>query len=165
VNSKCVRIAGANSKNGIHELVFRPVGNERYFLRFSWPDEMPEGEPIDFCLDVAAGILPEEEPVATVTFRETANCRARPSSSHPILSHFEAGDVAEVLGRNLNMTWYEVRSKDGEEVCWVWVKQVDFVGNLDNVPIRAPETVAAPLDEAEETQEPTPTCGPNQQCN
>lgn len=164
VNSLGTRISSADIRNGIHHLAFRPVGGEHYYLRFGWPDTILAGNLIDLCLELRAGILPEEEPGPSITFLEAANCRARPSSNHPILSSFQAGDQAHVLGRNINMTWYEVLSSDGQEVCWVWVKLVKFSGNLDDVPVRAPETVAAPVETAEETQEPTPTCDPKMNC-
>jgi len=166
VNGLGSRVASAETEGETHVLRFRPIGGERYYLRFTLPENIKPGEWLDLCLDVDTGILPDREPAPSVTFLSTANCRSRPSSSHPILSSFQAGEQAPVVGRNLNMTWYEVMADDGQTVCWVWVKQVEFEGDLDAVPVRPPEIISEPDEEQEleKKPKPTPTCGPNQNC-
>ena len=40
-----------------------------------------------------------------------------------------------MLGRNINLTWYQVALEDSDNVCWVWVGVVEFIGDLEDVEI------------------------------
>ena len=91
----------------------------------------------------------------TVSFIETANCRLRPDSSYPAMTSFKKFEKAEVIGRNINHTWYEVVSPGLDDPCWVWVEQVKFEGDLEDVPSRPPDTTLIVEDE-EETGEEEP---------
>ena len=93
-----------------------------------------------------------------VVFNSPAFCRGKPDISSSAIASFQAEDIAEVVGRNINLTWYQVMLQDRDALCWVWVGAVEFIGELDDVEIISVEQVKDDAKEAPVTCSP-PTGG------
>jgi len=96
-----------------------------------------------------------------VVFNRTLDCRLEPASSSVTITSFQPNDVVEVVGRNINLTWYQVAPAGLEDLCWVWVGGVEFVGDLDSVeiiPSKAPVEEEKPQEEGEEPSPSQPGC-------
>jgi hypothetical protein len=91
-----------------------------------------------------------------VEFTRVLDCRLEPTSSSRALTSFQPDDTVEVIGRNINRTWYQVASPNLEEPCWVWAGGVDFFGDPDSVQI-VPSRGA---DEDEDEDGSPDTCQP-----
>jgi hypothetical protein len=89
-----------------------------------------------------------------VVFNLPTYCRSKPDSSSSAIASFQPQDTAEVLGRNINLTWYQVAPEGTDKVCWVWVGAVEFVGELDDVEVVPAEIVD--VEEASDTCSPPP---------
>lgn len=89
-----------------------------------------------------------------VIFTLPTYCRSKPDSSSSAIASFQPEDTANVLGRNINLTWYQVALEDSDNVCWVWVGAVEFIGDLEDVEIVPAEIVD--VEEASEICSPPP---------
>jgi len=98
-----------------------------------------------------------------VIFTRVLDCRLEPASSSVALTSFQPNETAEVVGRNINLTWYRVLTPRLEDPCWVWVGGVDFFGDLDSVeiiPADVPEEQEEPEEPEKEQEEKPPACQP-----
>jgi predicted outer membrane repeat protein len=115
---------------------------------------------IDAC-DIGAyereALLSPILPYPYLIFQRTADCRMEPASNSGALTSFQPDDIVEVVGRNINLTWYQVAPDELEDLCWVWVGQVEFVGDLDDVEIIPSKGTVEDKDEDSEAY-PLP-CG------
>jgi len=96
-----------------------------------------------------------------IIFQRTSDCRLEPSSSSAAMTSFQPDDIVEVVGRNINLTWYQVAPAELEDPCWVWVGQVKFIGDLESVeiiPSKAPVEEEKPEEEGEEPSPSQPGC-------
>jgi len=96
-----------------------------------------------------------------VIFRNTLDCRLEPASSSAALTSFQPDDTAEVIGRNINLTWFQVAPDELEDPCWVWVGGVEFIGKLESVeiiPSKSPVEEEKPEEEGEEPSPSQPGC-------
>lgn len=96
-------------------------------------------------------------PVPVVVFKQPLDCRLEPASSAIAITSFRQNDTVEVVGRNINLTWYQVAPQGLEQFCWVWVGGVDLVGDLDRVPI-IPSATPVPVEENEKPDTTQPGC-------
>jgi len=115
-------------------------------------DQRGQPRPGGFACDLGAyedkiGLPAPKSP--RVTFKQPLDCRLLPASSSNAITSFQPNDSAEVVGRNINLTWYQVAPQGLEQLCWVWVGGVDLVGDLHQVEIIAS---TAPAEEEEEQQ-------------
>lgn len=78
-------------------------------------------------------------PPAYIIFKRTLDCRLEPSSSSMAITSFRSDDRVEVVGRNINLTWFQVAPPELEDPCWVWVGGVEFFGDLESVEIIHPK--------------------------
>ena len=93
-------------------------------------------------------------PYPYIIFQRTADCRVEPASNSTALTSFQPDDIVEVVGRNINLTWYQVAPDELEDPCWVWVGLVDFVGDPDNVKIIPSKGTVEDKDEDSEACQP-----------
>ncbi len=112
-------------------------------------------------------------PYPYLIFQNSADCRLEPSSNSAALTSFQPDDIVEVVGRNINLTWYQVAPAELEDPCWVWVGQVEFVGDLDDVEIIPAKGTVEDKDETSEVCPPpaggcplkeSPQCWDETQC-
>ncbi len=100
---------------------------------------------------------PPIPPYPYLIFQRTADCHMEPDSNSATMTSFQQDDIVEVVGRNINLTWYQVAPDELEDPCWVWVGQVEFVGDLDDVEIIPSKGTVEDKDEDSEAY-PLP-CG------
>ena len=100
-----------------------------------------------------------------IVILRTLDCHLEPSSSSTAITSFQTDDIVEVVGRNINLTWYQVAPDELEDPCWVWEGGVEFVGDLESVeiiPSEVPVEEEKPEEEGEEKkpeeegEEPSP---------
>ncbi len=67
------------------------------------------------------------------------NCRSGPDVSYPVASSISLGQVAQIVGRNDDSSWWYVRDPHNTSgFCWVSASVVTTAGNLAGIPITAP---------------------------
>jgi len=107
-------------------------------------DQREISRPQDDACDIGAYerealLAPITPPISTVVFLQNSSCRERPGSEYHATGFFNSGDTAEVTARNPNLTWFQVMIPDSESKCWVWKELVTFTGEMETIPIIAPE--------------------------
>lgn len=70
---------------------------------------------------------PREQPV---------NCRFGPDVSYAVVGALIVGRQAEVIGKNIDITWIYVRNpSDPSTSCWLFTDLVNVEGNLEMLPV------------------------------
>ena len=91
-----------------------------------------------------ARATPTFEPVATATPRlvlasplnQPVNCRYGPSTAYAVVGGLDVGDQAEIVGKNVDVTWWYVRNpNDPSTFCWLATNLIDATGNTDLLPV------------------------------
>jgi CSLREA domain-containing protein len=73
-----------------------------------------------------SGELPEGIPISPAT------CRSGPRSIYPVLGYLNEGETVQLLSRNEETSWLQVKSKDGRlDPCWVDVDLLDIPPRVD----------------------------------
>lgn len=76
---------------------------------------------------------PREQPV---------NCRVGPDISYAIIGALLVGNQAEVIGKNIDITWLYVRNpSDPSNNCWLSVDFISVEGNVDLLPVVGPPEI------------------------
>ena len=79
---------------------------------------------------------------------QPVNCRYGPSTAYAIVGALELGRQAEIVGKNIDVTWWYVKNpSDPSTHCWLAASVIDAVGNLDALPV-----VDAPLAQVTDIQ-------------
>lgn len=67
---------------------------------------------------------------------QPVNCRYGPSTAYAIVGVLELGGQAEIVGKNIDVTWWVVKNpSDPSTYCWLAASLIDAVGNLDALPV------------------------------
>jgi len=67
---------------------------------------------------------------------QPVNCRYGPSTAYAIVGALDLGRQAEIVGKNIDVTWWMVKNpSDPSTVCWLAANVIDAVGNLDALPV------------------------------
>ena len=81
--------------------------------------------------------VPQVSPVTAAV-----NCRTGPDVSYPAASSVALGQVAQIVGRNDDSSWWYVRDPyNTGSFCWVFAAVVTTAGNLAGLPVIAPPAV------------------------
>jgi hypothetical protein len=76
---------------------------------------------------------PREQPV---------NCRFGPDVSYAVIGALIVGRQAEVIGKNIDITWVYVRNpSDPSTSCWLFADLVNVEGNLEKLPVVGPPEI------------------------
>jgi hypothetical protein len=76
---------------------------------------------------------PREQPI---------NCRFGPDVSYAVIGALIVGRQAEVIGKNIDITWIYVRNpSDPSTSCWLFVDLVNVEGNLEMLPVVGPPEI------------------------
>lgn len=103
-----------------------------------------------------ARATPTFEPIASATPRlviaspinQPVNCRYGPSTAYSVMGGLDVGRQAEIVGKNIDVTWWYVKSpNDPSTYCWLSADLIDTTGNTDALPV-----VAAPLAQVSNIQ-------------
>ena len=100
----------------------------------------PLPTPVETLVDV--DILPSPTSTATPSVvlasprDQPVNCRFGPDISYAIIGALIVGRQAEVIGKNIDITWLYVRNpSDPSTSCWLSVDFVSVVGNVELLPV------------------------------
>lgn len=76
---------------------------------------------------------PREQPV---------NCRFGPDISYAVIGALNLGGLAEVIGKNIDVTWVYVRNpSDPSTSCWLSVDFINIEGNVELLPVVGPPEI------------------------
>ncbi|MEP6895822.1 MAG: hypothetical protein ABI986_09470, partial [Chloroflexota bacterium] len=79
--------------------------------------------------------------VLAAPINQPVNCRFGPSTAYATVGGLQIGGQAEVVGKNIDVTWLVVKNPDDPSTtCWLSADLVEAIGNLEALPV-----VAAPL--------------------
>ncbi len=125
----------------------------------------------------ATPVPPTPTPTATATATATPkpevvvqsqklNVRAGPSILHPRIAQISQGESFEVVGKNPEGTWWQIRLPDGT-IGWVYAKLVSPQGSIETVQVaeNIPTPPPTPTPRPTPTPKPTPTPAPQYEYN
>lgn len=73
---------------------------------------------------------------------QPVNCRVGPDISYAIIGALLIGRQAEVIGKNIDITWLYVRNpSDPSNNCWLSVDFINVEGNVDLLPVVGPPEI------------------------
>jgi len=87
-----------------------------------------------------ATFVPTSTPRAALAspINQLVNCRYGPSTAYAVVGNLEIGGQAEVVGKNIDVTWWRVKNPDDPSTfCWLAASVVDVIGNVDAMPVVA----------------------------
>jgi hypothetical protein len=97
---------------------------------------------------IADVVLPTATPTSTPSIilasprSQPVNCRVGPDISYGIIGALLLGRQAEVIGKNIDITWLYVRNpSDPSTNCWLSVDFVDVKGSADLLPVVGPPEI------------------------
>ena len=67
---------------------------------------------------------------------QPVNCRYGPSTAFAVVGGLEVGRQAEIVGKNIDVTWWYVKNpSDPSTFCWLLADLVNAVGRVDSLPV------------------------------
>lgn len=73
---------------------------------------------------------------------QPVNCRFGPDVSYAVVGALIAGRQAEVIGKNMDISWIYVRNpSDPSTSCWLFADLVNVDGNLEMLPVVGPPEI------------------------
>ncbi len=73
---------------------------------------------------------------------QPVNCRFGPDVSYAVVGALIVGRQAEVIGKNIDITWIYVRNpSDPSTSCWLFADLVNVDGNLETIPVVGPPEI------------------------
>lgn len=67
---------------------------------------------------------------------QAVNCRYGPSTAYAVIGGLEVGRQAEIVGKNIDVTWWYVRNpSDPSTFCWLAADVINAVGQVDSLPV------------------------------
>ena len=82
--------------------------------------------------------------VPLLTINEPTNCRTGPGQSYDVLFTFNAGAVAEIVGRYPTNNYWTVKVQGLDQPCWIWGEYTAAAGSYWAVPtVNPPATATA----------------------
>jgi len=67
---------------------------------------------------------------------QPVNCRFGPSIAYAVVGILDVGKQAELVGKNIDITWWYVRNpSDPSTFCWLLADLIDATGNIDPLPV------------------------------
>lgn len=112
------------------------------------PTNTPSPTAISIETLLAAAELPTITPTATPQISlaspkdQPVNCRFGPDTSYAIIGALIVGRQAEIIGKNMDITWLYVRNpSDPSTNCWLYVDFINIVGNVELLPVVGPPEI------------------------
>jgi hypothetical protein len=73
---------------------------------------------------------------------QPVNCRFGPDVAYTVIGALIAGRQAEVIGKNIDITWLYVRNpSDPSTSCWLYADLVSVEGNVEMLPVVGPPEI------------------------
>lgn len=64
------------------------------------------------------------------------NCRYGPSTAYAVVGGLEVGRQAEIVGKNIDVTWWYVKNPSNPSTfCWLAASLINAVGRVDSLPV------------------------------
>lgn len=74
--------------------------------------------------------------------QQPVNCRVGPDISYAVIGALTLGNEAEVIGKNIDITWIYVRNpSDPSTNCWLSIDFINVEGNVDLLPVVGPPEI------------------------
>ncbi len=108
-------------------------------------------------IEITATLTPSITPSPTVTLTptvevaqgfisENTNCRIGPGDVYGIIHTFMAGDIVNLVGKDLSETYWFIQDQDqGSINCWLWGKYATPEGNIADLPVFTPPPTPKPV--------------------
>jgi len=108
-------------------------------------------------IEITATLTPSITPSPTVTLTptvevaqgfisENTNCRIGPGDVYGIIHTFMAGDIVNLVGKDLSETYWFIQDQDqGSINCWLWGKYATPEGNTADLPVFTPPPTPIPV--------------------
>jgi hypothetical protein len=97
---------------------------------------------------VTVTLRPSDTPTSTPSIilasprSQPVNCRVGPDISYAIIGALLVGRQAEVIGKNIDITWLYVRNpSDPSNNCWLSVDFINVAGSVDLLPVVGPPEI------------------------
>ena len=69
---------------------------------------------------------------------QPVNCRYGPSTAYAVVGGLEVGRQAEIVGKNIDVTWWYVKNPSNPSTfCWLAANVINTVGRIDALPVVA----------------------------
>lgn len=82
---------------------------------------------------------PDQPGPITISVSADTNCRVGPSSTQRIVGFLAPGQVAAVLGRNAEASWWLIETPGSPgQTCWLWGQYAILQGDSAAVPVVEP---------------------------
>lgn len=75
---------------------------------------------------------------------DPTNCRSGPGQNYEIITTFQAGASAEIVGRFPENNWWLINNPFGSGTCWIWGEFATVSGSTWTVPSVTPPPPATP---------------------
>lgn len=72
------------------------------------------------------------------------NCRVGPGGVYDYLGAILVGELAEIVARNANSTYWYIRNPDASGFCWAWGEYATITGNTAGLPVFTPPPTPTP---------------------
>jgi hypothetical protein len=67
---------------------------------------------------------------------QPVNCRYGPSTAYAVVGGLEVGRQAEIVGKNIDVTWWYVKNPSNPSTfCWLAANLIHAVGKIDSLPV------------------------------
>jgi hypothetical protein len=67
---------------------------------------------------------------------QPVNCRYGPSTAYAVVGGLEVGRQAEIVGKNIDVTWWYVKNPNNPSTfCWLAANVIETVGRVDSLPV------------------------------
>ena len=87
------------------------------------------------------------------------NCRVGPGKVYDRVGALLVGQVAEVVGRNLNGNYWYIRNpNDPNSYCWLWGEYATVTGNFAALPVFTPPPTPTPMPDFAADYDGLETC-------
>ena len=82
---------------------------------------------------------------ALVSVTVATNCRTGPGIVYDRVGGLQAGEVAEVFGRNDASNYWYIRNPSRDGFCWLWGEYATVTGNFAVLPVFTPQPTPTPM--------------------
>ncbi len=114
---------------------------------FTSPVPPPSSTPSTPAAPASATVAASPSPTPTATkpgdkpmleIIGNSNCRSGPGASFKNVTAFTPGAKLEIIGKNTENNYWQVKLPGSQDTCWVWGVYTTMSGNVDSVPETTP---------------------------
>jgi hypothetical protein len=102
------------------------------------PATLPANSPTRAATSGPTGTITPTYSVPMLEVDEPTNCRSGPGQNYEIITTFQAGAKAEIVGRYPENNWWLINNPFGSGTCWIWGEFATVSGSHWTVPSVTP---------------------------